>query len=157
MSVKQISPSTSQARDLPEEGSWPESRHIFDDKSVWAINAALASNRPLLIRGEPGTGKSQLARAAAHVLEWPFYSCVVNARFEPEDLLFRFDAVARLAKARGCSLGALVREAVRQQFGLVSREERVAAAERLSALALPVGSVEEMIAESVPSVAAPSH
>jgi len=67
---------------------------------VWAVNAALASGRPLLIRGEPGTGKSQLARAAASVLEWPFYSRVVNARFEPEDLLYRFDAVGRLAQAQ---------------------------------------------------------
>ena len=85
---------------LPAVGSWPASPHRFDSPSVWALNAALATRRPLLVRGEPGTGKSQLARAAAHVLQWPFLSRVVNARFEPEDLLFRFDAVARLAMAQ---------------------------------------------------------
>lgn len=85
---------------LPALGTWPEAPHQFREEDIWAINAALASGRPLLVRGEPGTGKSQLARAAAQKLEWPFMSRVVNARFEPEDLLFRFDAVARLAMAQ---------------------------------------------------------
>lgn len=80
--------------------NWPETKHVFDEDSIWAINAALCTGRPLLLRGEPGTGKSQLARAAAQKLEWPFLSRVVNARFEPEDLLYRIDAVARLGKAQ---------------------------------------------------------
>jgi MoxR-like ATPase len=85
---------------LPAVRNWPGTRHVFDEASIWAINAALASGRPLLLRGEPGSGKSQLARAAAVVLERPFLSRVINGRFEPEDLLYRFDAVARLAKAQ---------------------------------------------------------
>lgn len=90
------------AKPLPlnELRHWPKSSHVFDESSIWAINAALMSGRPLLLRGEPGSGKSQLARAAAQVLGWPFLSRVVNARFEPEDLLYRFDAVARLAQAQ---------------------------------------------------------
>jgi MoxR-like ATPase len=79
---------------------WPESAHVFDPLSVSAVNAALASGRPLLLRGEPGAGKSQLARAVAQKLEWPFLSRVVNGRFEPEDLLYRFDAIARLSAAQ---------------------------------------------------------
>lgn len=85
---------------LPAVRNWPETPHLLDPESVWALKMALATGRPLLLRGDPGTGKSQLARAAAQVLGWPFLSRVVNARFEPEDLLFRFDAVARLAKAQ---------------------------------------------------------
>jgi MoxR-like ATPase len=54
---------------LPAVDSWPETFHVFDTKSLWAIKACLAAERPLLVRGEPGTGKSQLARAAAHVLD----------------------------------------------------------------------------------------
>ena len=100
LNLAQINPEKRQIYTLPSVGSWPASKHLFDDESVWAVNAALASRRPLLVRGEPGTGKSQLARAAAFVLGWPFISRVVNARFEPEDLLYRFDAVARLALAQ---------------------------------------------------------
>ena len=80
--------------------NWPKSVHIFDRRSIAVVEAALATGRPLLVRGEPGTGKSQLARAVAADLNWPFLSTVVNARFEPEDLLYRYDAVARLAEAQ---------------------------------------------------------
>lgn len=65
-----------------------------------AINAALAAGRPLLVRGEPGIGKSQLAEAAAKALNRAFLSFVVNSRTEHCDLLWRFDAVKRLAFAQ---------------------------------------------------------
>jgi hypothetical protein len=50
--------------------------------------------------GEPGTGKSQLARAAAQTLNRAFISEVVHARTEPQDLLWRFDTVGRLGEAQ---------------------------------------------------------
>lgn len=86
--------------DLPSRDSWPVARHRFDHESVWALNAAIAAGRPLLIRGEPGLGKSQLARAAAEALNVPFLCHVINGRSEPSDLLYKFDAVARLAQAQ---------------------------------------------------------
>jgi MoxR-like ATPase len=49
---------------LPRLKHWPESHHVFDERSLRAVHTALASGRPLLLRGEPGSGKSQLARAA---------------------------------------------------------------------------------------------
>ena len=86
---------------LPPTLSWPEAtQHQFDESDIWAVQAAMAANRPLLVRGEPGVGKSQLARAAAHTLMRPLLCEVVHARCECHDLLFRFDAVARLAKAQ---------------------------------------------------------
>ena len=85
---------------LKEEDGWPDTWHEFDSESIWAIRAAMATGRPLLVRGEPGTGKSQLARAAAHVLERPLLYEVVNSRSEVTDLLYQFDAVARLADAQ---------------------------------------------------------
>ena len=45
---------------LTQRGSWPASVHVFDEQSVWAVRAALAAQRPLLVRGEPGAGKVPL-------------------------------------------------------------------------------------------------
>ena len=86
--------------ELPAWGSYERSFHVFDIESVDAINAALAARRPLLLRGEPGTGKSQLARAAAVALGRAFHSSVIDALTEPRDLLWRLDAVTRLAEAQ---------------------------------------------------------
>lgn len=86
--------------ELPQRGMLPPQAHIFDQRSIVAVNAALAARRPLLVRGEPGTGKSQLARAAAAYLRRPLITKVIDARTEARDLLWEFDAVARLAEAQ---------------------------------------------------------
>ncbi len=85
---------------LPQRGSWPATVHRFDETSAWAVRAALAAQRPLLVRGEPGSGKSQLARAAAEVLGRLFIAEVVHARSESQDLQWRFDALGRLGDAQ---------------------------------------------------------
>ncbi len=91
---------------LPPEDTWGEAWHRFDKESVWALRAAVASGRPLLLRGEPGIGKSQLARAAAEVLRVPLLAHVVDERSERDELLASFDAVARLAQAQVSALVA---------------------------------------------------
>lgn len=85
---------------LPAYGTWKESVHVFDRRSVNALTAAWLAERPLLVRGDPGTGKSQLARAAAVALGWQFITEVVNAHTDIQDLWFRFDAVSRLGQAQ---------------------------------------------------------
>lgn len=85
---------------LPLNGGTQTINHIFDEKSVDAINAAIAINRPLLIYGEPGIGKSQLAQAAAQQLQRVYIPFVCDAHTESRDLLWTFDAVARLAEAQ---------------------------------------------------------
>ena len=77
-----------------------EQVHVFEAVDVEAIHAALGAKRPLLVRGEPGVGKSQLAQAAAVALERVFVPFVVDARTEARELLWREDAVARLADAQ---------------------------------------------------------
>jgi MoxR-like ATPase len=99
---------------LPQAGAWPESVHVFDEADTYAIRAALAAQRPLLVRGEPGTGKSQLARAAAHVLGRVFVSEVVHARTESQDLQWQFDAVGRLGEAQALGAAGLASDAERQ-------------------------------------------
>ncbi len=101
---------------LPERGSWPESVHIFDEDAAWAIRAALAAQRPLLVRGEPGTGKSQLARAFAELDGRLFVSEVVHTRSESQDLHWRFDAIGRLGEAQALGAACLDREEVRRQL-----------------------------------------
>ena len=88
---------------LVERGEIPEQYHVFDRYSAQAIRAALASRRPLLVRGEPGVGKTQLAAAAAKVLKRPLVARVVDSRTESRDLLWTFDAVMRLADAQAAS------------------------------------------------------
>ena len=67
MTSLDIQPGT--AVTLASPGQTPEQVHIFESQSILAVNAALAARRPLLVRGEPGIGKSQLARAAAKALD----------------------------------------------------------------------------------------
>lgn len=74
--------------------------HEFEQSSVDAINSAIASGRPLLVKGEPGVGKTQLAEATAEHLKRAFVPFVVNARTEARELLWRFDAVERLGEAQ---------------------------------------------------------
>lgn len=85
---------------LDAQGSWGACVHRFETETLVAVEAAWAASRPLLIRGEPGIGKSQLARAVAHVLGRPFLPFVVNATCESTDLLYSYDAVSRLAQAQ---------------------------------------------------------
>ncbi|RLU99220.1 AAA family ATPase [Streptomyces griseocarneus] len=73
-----------------------ENHHPRPDE-VEAVNAALYLRRPLLVTGNPGTGKSTLAHAVAHelglgrVLRWPIVS-----RSSLRDGLYHYDAIARL-------------------------------------------------------------
>ncbi len=59
---------------LVREGNRPEQYHEFEPESALAIRAALGARRPLLVRGKPGVGKTQLAAAAAKVLKRPLVS-----------------------------------------------------------------------------------
>ncbi|MEM7478118.1 MAG: AAA family ATPase [Planctomycetota bacterium] len=77
--------------------------HIFETQSVNAVNGALAAGRPLLVTGEPGVGKSQLALAVAAALKQPLVPFTVNSRTESTDLLWKMDAIRRLAEAQLCA------------------------------------------------------
>ncbi len=74
--------------------------YLFGEREVLAINMAIAAARPLLVLGEPGTGKSQLARAAAKKLGRTLHRTAVSAATDPEGLLYELDLVERLAKAQ---------------------------------------------------------
>lgn len=92
--------------------------HLLSVTEIHAINAAIAAGRPLLVRGEPGTGKSQLARAAAKMLNRVFISHVVDSRTESRDLMWSFDAVMRLANAQLASSLQLDAQQARQELAV---------------------------------------
>jgi MoxR-like ATPase len=100
MTAENFSPELGKPYDLPQMDAWPKSVHLFDEECVWAVKTALAANRPLLISGEPGIGKSQLPRAVAAFFQVPFLPFVVNARSECSHLLYESDPVSRLAQAQ---------------------------------------------------------
>jgi len=85
---------------IPKQNGREAFNYILDDKQLWALRAALATGRPLLITGEPGVGKTQLALAAAEYLKWNYYYEPISARTEAENLLWWYDAVARLGEAQ---------------------------------------------------------
>lgn len=61
-----------------------------------AVNAALALQRPLLIKGEPGTGKTLLAEEVARALVMPLYQWHVKSTTKAQQGLYEYDAVSRL-------------------------------------------------------------
>lgn len=85
---------------LRARGGMAAGNHVIDRPSILAVNAALATGRPLLVRGEPGLGKSQLARAVADSLKWAMVNHSVDGRTDVRDLLYQVDLVARLAEAQ---------------------------------------------------------
>lgn len=103
---------------IPEHGSRPRQVHVFDEDTIQAVDAALAAQRPLLVRGEPGIGKSQLARAVAIHLKRMYVQYVVDARTESRDLLWHYDAVARLADAQLAGALGECREAVQERLAV---------------------------------------
>ncbi len=85
---------------LEQDARFPLAWHHWSATERSAVLQAWASGRPLLVRGEAGCGKSQIARAVAAVLDVGLISEVIHPRFEASDLLYRDDPVARLAQAQ---------------------------------------------------------
>ena len=61
-----------------------------------AVNAALTLKRPLLIKGEPGTGKTMLAEEVASALDMPLLQWHIKSTTKAQQGLYEYDAVSRL-------------------------------------------------------------
>jgi len=70
--------------------------YIASDELRTAVNAAMKLERPLLIKGEPGTGKTLLAQEIAGSLEVPLISWHIKSTTRAQQGLYEYDAVSRL-------------------------------------------------------------
>ena len=72
------------------------SSYIATDDLTMAVNAAVTLQRPILIKGEPGTGKTQLAIEVAESLGRPLFEWHIKSTTKAQQGLYEYDAVARL-------------------------------------------------------------
>ena len=71
-------------------------RYVATDELKLAVNAAITLQRPLLIKGEPGTGKTLLAEEVARALGAPLIEWHIKSTTKAQHGLYEYDAVARL-------------------------------------------------------------
>ena len=70
--------------------------YVATDDLIMAVNAAVTLERPLLVKGEPGTGKTELARQVATALNMPIIEWHVKSTTKAQQGLYDYDAVSRL-------------------------------------------------------------
>lgn len=70
--------------------------YIATDDLTMAVNAAVTLERPLLVKGEPGTGKTELARQVARSLDMRIIEWNVKSTTRAQQGLYEYDAVSRL-------------------------------------------------------------
>ena len=70
--------------------------YVATDDLKLAVNAALTLQRPLLIKGEPGTGKTMLAEEVARALDMPLLAWHIKSTTKAQQGLYEYDAVSRL-------------------------------------------------------------
>ena len=71
-------------------------RYVATDDLMMAVNAAVTLARPLLVKGEPGTGKTQLAEEIAAALGKPLHRWHIKSTTKAQHGLYEYDAVSRL-------------------------------------------------------------
>ena len=71
-------------------------RYVATEDLSLAVNAAVILQRPLLIKGEPGTGKTQLAQEVALALDRPLLEWHIKSTSKAQQGLYEYDAVSRL-------------------------------------------------------------
>ncbi len=70
--------------------------YVATDDLIVAVNAAVTLERPLLVKGEPGTGKTELARQVAASLDMPLLEWHIKSTTRAQQGLYEYDAVSRL-------------------------------------------------------------
>ncbi len=71
-------------------------QYVATEELTLAVNASVTLGRPLLIKGEPGTGKTQLAQEVAAALGRPLFEWHIKSTTKAQQGLYEYDAVSRL-------------------------------------------------------------
>lgn len=80
------------------------------DELIEAVNLAIYLERPLLLKGEPGCGKTRLSRAVAYELNLPFEAWYIKSTSLAKDGLYTYDAVSRLRDAQLAATGRVIKD-----------------------------------------------
>ena len=75
-------------------------RYVLDEELASIVNVSIALEMPLLLKGEPGTGKTQLAHAIAESLHMPLIVLNVKSSMKLIDALYQYDTLTRLNDSR---------------------------------------------------------
>jgi MoxR-like ATPase len=76
------------------------SQYVLDDELAGIINVSMALEMPLLLKGEPGTGKTMLAHAVSESLNMPLIVLNVKSSMKLVDALYQYDTLTRLNDSR---------------------------------------------------------
>ncbi len=75
-------------------------RYVLDDELAKIVNISMVLEMPLLLKGEPGTGKTMLAHAIAESLGMPLITLNVKSSMKLVDALYQYDTLTRLNDSR---------------------------------------------------------
>ena len=92
------------SRNMPKENQTKKfkggSKYVLDDELAKIVNISIALEMPLLLKGEPGTGKTMLAHAVAEALHMKLIVLNVKSSMKLIDALYQYDTLTRLNDSR---------------------------------------------------------